>query len=260
MPAATRKPYDLQDKVVLITGATRGLGRAIAFGLAAAGARIVVNSRKPDACEATASAIRERGGEAVACAAHCGDTEALDRLIEESVAAFGGVDVLFNNAGINPRFSTLPDTSVTLFDKLIDVNLKGPWYLASRLAPRMRERGGGSIVNVISVGGLRPGPGVGIYCAAKAALHGLTRSMAAEWAAWNIRVNSLAPGAYNTDMLRGAADADPAFIEAAAGASLMKRIAEPEELVGSALYLASDASSYTTGQVLVSDGGMMASS
>ena len=254
----TTRSCDVRDKVVLITGATRGLGRAIAFGLAEAGARVIVNSRKPDACDATAAEIRERGGDATALSAHCGDTDALDGLIERGIASCGRVDVLFNNAGINPRFATLPETSVALFDKLIDVNLKGPWYLASRLAGHMRDNGGGSIVNVISVGGLRPGPGVGVYCAAKAALHGLTRSMAAEWAAWGIRVNSLAPGAYNTDMLRGAADSDPGFLQTAADASLMKRIAEPEELVGSALYLASDASSYTTGQVLVSDGGMMA--
>ncbi len=252
------KTFDVTGKVVLVTGATRGLGRAIAFGLAQAGARLIINGRKPDSCEAAAAEIRAAGGEAVGIAAHCGDTAALDGLISGSLAAFGRVDVLFNNAGINPQFAMLNEVAVPLFDKLIEVNLKGPWYLASRLAPHMREHGGGSIINVISVGGLKPGAGVGVYCATKAALHALSCSMAAEWAGWGIRVNSLAPGTYNTDMLRGAGANDPNFLKISTAASLMRRIAEPEELLGSALYLASDASSYTTGQALVSDGGMLA--
>lgn len=257
---AKRNPaelFDLSGKIALITGASRGLGRAIAEGFASAGASVVVSSRKQEACDELAQSIQKQGGKAVAIAAHVGDMGQLDQLIERSIEKFKKVDILVNNAAISISMGGLHENDETLFDKMSDVNLKGPWYLASRLAPLMRDSGGGNIINVISVGGLKPGPMVGIYCANKAALYALTKSMAAEWAAWNIRVNALAPGPYNTDMFNAAAANIPGFEEASKEATAQKRIADPTELVGSALYLASDASSYTTGTVVVSDGGYL---
>ena len=249
--------HDFSGKNILITGGSRGLGLAMANAFAAAGAHVVISSRKAEACEAAASAIVADGGQATPVAANAGDMRALDNLIEETLKACPSVDVLINNAATNLSMGGLHEDSEAVFDKMNDVNVKGPWYLASRLAPKMKDTGGGSIINVISVGGLKPGPGVGIYCANKAALHAMTKTMAIEWAPWKIRVNSLAPGPYETDMFKSAADAVPGFREGSIEATAVKRIADPREIVGSALYLAGPAGSYTTGATLVTDGGYM---
>jgi len=252
-----RQLFDFSGKTVLITGSSRGLGRAMADGFAAAGATVIISSRKQEACEEVAGEITAAGGKATAIAAHVGEPQALDQLIAQSLEQCGAVDVLVNNAAINPGMANLDEVDVAYFDKLNEVNLRGPWYLASRLAPKMRDAGGGAIINVISIGGLRPGAGVGVYCANKSALYALTQTMAQEWAPWNIRVNALAPGPYETRMFKSAADLIPGFREASASSTVMGRVADPEELVGSALYLAGPASSYTTGAVLLTDGGMI---
>jgi NAD(P)-dependent dehydrogenase (short-subunit alcohol dehydrogenase family) len=229
---------DLTGKVALVTGGSRGLGRAMCLGLADAGADVIIASRRLENCERVA---READ---------------LDRLIETAYERFGRVDILINNAGINPTLGLLSDLTPELFQKLFDVNTKGPWYLASRLAPRMAGHGGGSIINVISVGGLKPSPYQGFYSATKAALHALTRVMAAEWAPLGIRVNDLAPGSYHSDMFDSAANI-PGYLQGAIDASLQQRIAATEEILGPILYLASDMSAFTTGATLVSDGGSM---
>ena len=249
--------FSLAGKTVLVTGGSRGLGRVIAEGFGKAGATVIVSSRKQKACDTVADAIKKRGGQATAIASHMGDMRQIDRLIEESIAQHKKIDILVNNAAISVGMGGLHENDEKFFDKMNDVNFKGPWYISSRLAPLMRDNGGGNIINVISVGALQPGPFAGIYCANKAALYALTKSMAAEWSSWHIRVNALAPGPYSTDMFNNAANAVSGFEEASVDATLLKRIASPEELVGSALYLASDASSYTTGTVLVSDGGYL---
>src|SRR5512139_2858884 len=182
---------DLTGRVALVTGGSRGLGRSMSLGLARAGARVIVASRKLENCEAVCAEIRAAGGEAAPCTVHMGQTESIDRLIEAAWGAFGRVDILVNNAGMNPVFGGLSELGPDLFQKLFDVNTKGPWYLASRLAPRMGKAGGGVVINVISVGGIKPAAFVGFYSATKAALNALTRVMAAEWAPLNIRVNSL---------------------------------------------------------------------
>lgn len=248
---------DLSGKVALVTGGSRGLGRAMCLGLAEAGADVIVVSRKLENCEVVAEAIRDKGRRALPLAAHVGRTEDLDAVIAASHEAFGQVDILINNAGMNPVAGELSELQPELFQKLFDVNTKGPWYLASRLAPRMAEHGGGSIINVISVGGLRPSAFQGFYAATKAALDALTKVMAAEWADKGIRVNSLAPGSYHSDLFDTAAQM-PGFLDGAIEASLQKRVAETEEIIGPVLYLASDLSSFTTGHTLVSDGGFMA--
>ncbi|GAB3278470.1 SDR family NAD(P)-dependent oxidoreductase [Parahaliea aestuarii] len=249
---------DLSGKVALVTGGSRGLGRAMINGLAQAGADVVIASRKLENCQAVADEVQQTTGRrALPVAAHTGNTDNLDRLIDAAYAEFGRVDVLVNNAGINPTIGELSALPPELFQKMFDVNTKGPWYLASRLAPRMAQHGGGSIINVLSVGGLKPSALQGFYASTKAALQALTKVMAAEWADKGIRVNALAPGSYHSDLFDGSAAAIPGFEDGAKAASLQKRIAKTEEIIGPVLYLASDMSAYTTGHTLVSDGGYM---
>lgn len=247
---------DLTGKVALVTGGSRGLGKAMCLGLADAGAEVIVVSRRLENCETVAEEIRSKGRKSLALSAHMGRTEALDAVITRAYDTFGHVDILINNAGMNPVMGELSELQVDLFQKLFDVNTKGPWYLASRMAPRMAEHGGGSIINVISVAGLKPSALVGFYAATKAALDALTKVMAAEWAGKGIRVNSLAPGSYHSDLFDSAAHI-PGYLEGAVNACLQKRVAETAEIIGPVLYLASDLSSYTTGHTLVSDGGYM---
>jgi NAD(P)-dependent dehydrogenase (short-subunit alcohol dehydrogenase family) len=245
---------DFTGKVVLITGGSRGLGRAMSHGFARAGARVIVASRKIEACEAVVADIRAAGGEATAIAAHTGDTDSLDVLVQASYDAYGRVDVLINNAGINVAMGALTDLSPQQYDKMYQVNQRGPWYLASRLAPRMAEHGGGCVINLLSVAGLKPPAYMGFYAATKAALEAMTRVMAQEWAPLGIRVNALAPGTYHSDLTDGAIAAIPGFEEGAMSQQLIKRIADTEEILNPVFYLASE--SYTTGITLVADGGM----
>ncbi|MGI9293618.1 MAG: SDR family NAD(P)-dependent oxidoreductase [Pseudomonadales bacterium] len=249
--------FDLGGKVALVTGGSRGLGKAMVLGLADAGADVIIASRKQENCDAVAQLVQNKGREALAVATHLGNTEQLDNLIDKTYLRFDKLDILINNAAANPTVAPLSELQPALFDKLFDVNVKGPWYLASRLAPRMAAVGGGVMVNVISVGAYTGGPGVGAYAAGKAALRCLTRTMAQEWAGMNIRVNALAPGSFMTDMMAGTLSI-PGFQEAAENASLQRRIAQPGEIVGSMLYLVSDASKFTTGSTLIADGGMLA--
>ncbi len=244
-----------EDKVALITGGSRGLGRAMSLGFAREGARVIVASRKLASCESVVEEIRAEGGEARAVSAHTGDIESLDHLVEVAVGAFGKVDILVNNAGINVAFGALADLSPESFDKMYQVNLRGPWYLASRLAPVMGEAGGGCIINLISVAAIKPSAHMGFYAATKAGLEALTRTMAQEWAPLNVRVNALAPGTYHSDLTDGAIAAIPGFEEGAKSQQLIKRIADADEILNPVFYLASE--SYTTGITLVADGGMM---
>lgn len=249
---------DLKGKVALVTGGSRGLGQAMVMGLAKAGADVVIASRKLGPCEEVAREAEALGVRALPNVCHTGDPASIDALIEAIWAKFGRLDILVNNAGINPATAPLSDLSHDLFQKVLDVNLLGPWYLASRAAPKMRDNGGGSIINVISVGGIKPSPTQGSYAASKAALSALTRVMAAEWAPWGIRVNDLAPGSHHSTMFDNAAAHFPGFAEGAKSQTLMKRIAATEEIVGSVIYLASDMSSFATGTTLISDGGYVA--
>ena len=219
---------------------------------------MVVTGRKQDACDAAAKELAERTGrEILPVACHMGDWNQIEALVERSYGHFGRVDVLVNNAGINPAFVPVAELTSELWDKVYDVNLKGPMRLAALVAPRMGEAGGGSIINVITQGAYMGGPGVGVYTSAKAALLNLTRVMATEWAGIGVRVNALAPGPFMTDMMRGAAENAPGFLDGASGATLQKRIAHPDEIIGATLFLASDASSFVTGEDLRVTGGML---
>jgi len=245
-----------RDKVVLVTGGSRGLGRAICLGFAREGASVIIASRRIEACEALAASIESEGGSALAHAAHMGRVEDLDALIEASYQRFGRVDILVNNAGINVAMGPLSELSPEAFDKMVDVNLKGPWYLASRLAPRMGEHGGGCVINMLSVAALTSPASMGMYAATKAALKSLTEVMAQEWAPLHIRVNALAPGSYHSDLTDGAIAAIPGYERGMVEAALIPRIAETEEILNPVFYLASEG--YTTGITLVADGGLMA--
>jgi len=248
---------NLEGKVALVTGGSRGLGRAMVLGLARAGADVVIASRKLAGCEEVAAEVQAMGRGALAVSAHAGQIESLDALLEATYQRFGRLDILINNAGTNPVTAGLSDLTPELFQKVFEVNTKGPWYLASRAAPRMANHGGGSVINVISVGGLKPPAYQGFYAATKAALHALTKVMAAEWAHMGIRVNALAPGSFHSDMFDKSAAVLPGYEEGSRAASLQKRIAETDEILGSVMYLASDMSSFTTGSTLVTDGGYL---
>ncbi len=249
---------DLSGKVALVTGGSRGLGKAISLGLADAGADIIIASRKIENCEKVAAEVGAKGRQALAVAAHTADMDSLDALIAAAYERFGKIDLLINNAGTNPAMGTLSDLSPELFDKMMGINVKGPWYLASRIAPKMGAAGGGSIINMISVSGIRPAAYQGFYSCNKAALDALTKVMAAEWADMNIRVNAIAPGSYHSDLFDISAAAMPGFEDGAREASMMKRIAATEEILGPVLYLASDLGSFTTGSTVVADGGYLA--
>ena len=248
--------FDLAGKVAIVTGGTRGLGRAMAEGLAEAGASVAVNSRKPEACEAAAAEIAEAtGAQTLAAPCHVSEWDALPALVDAVMDRFGRIDVLINNAGINPVATPIADMTEAYWDKLQSVNLKGPLRLSQLCAPKMAEGGGGSIVNVLTVGAYIGGVGMSPYASSKAALRTLTKVMAQEWAGIGVRVNAIAPGSFDTDMLRGAAHI-PGFLEGSANLSFQKRVAEPNEIKGAAVYLASSASSFVTGTVLAVHGGV----
>ena len=239
-------------KVVVITGGSKGLGRAMALGFAAAGADVVVASRKLDACEQVAAEIRAIGRHALAVSCHVGDWSQCAALIAATVAEFGRIDVLINNAGIAPVPPSLKDVTSELFDKTIDVNLKGPLRLSALAADHMPA--GSTIINISSKASTHPSPFTVVYAVAKAGLNVLTAAAAQEFGPRGIRVNGIICGTFDTDSLRQAFPSDEAWQSAAARIGV-GRIARADEIVGTALYLASDASSYMTGEMVVLDGG-----
>ncbi len=248
--------FDLTGKTAIVTGGGRGLGKAIALGLAGAGADVVVASRKVENCEAAAKEIEALGRRALAVGCHVGRPEQIDALVEAAYGAFNRIDVVVNNAAMSPG-TLLHESSAELFGKTYATNTLGPMLLASRCAERMREQGGGAIVNIVTTGAFRPGAGLGLYCSSKAALHALTIVMAKEWATWGVRVNEIAPGPFLTDMMAPGV-ANPEFTKRMYDSMLIKRIADPSEIVGAALYLASDASAFATGTTVTVDGGISA--
>ena len=244
--------FDLKGKVALVTGGSRGLGRAMTLGLARAGADVVVASRDAEACETFATEVhRETGVRALGIGAHVGHWPALDGLIERVYDEFGKVDVLVNNAGMSPLYDSIENVSEELFDKVLGVNLKGPFRLMATVGTRMSSGSGGSIVNISSAAAARPRPEILPYAAAKAGLNALTAGFAHAFGP-KVRVNAIMAGTFLTDVSK-AWDMD-AFNKRAESFAL-KRGGDPDEIVGAALYFASDLSSYTTGSILTVDGG-----
>ncbi|MAG34113.1 MAG: short-chain dehydrogenase [Deltaproteobacteria bacterium] len=250
----TNPSHDLGGRVALVTGGSKGLGLAMARGFAEAGADVVVASRKLEACEAAAEKIRETGRRCLPVACHVGDWEQCGALVDATIAEFGRIDILVNNAGIAPVAPSLVELSETLFDKTIGVNLKGPLRLGALAAEHMGE--GSAIINISSVASLRPIPFTAAYACAKAGLNTLTAVMAQEFAPKGIRANGIICGTFWTDSFRASLPTQEAAAIAAQG-NTQKRVAEAEEIVGTALYLATDASSYTTGQMIQVDGGVL---
>jgi NAD(P)-dependent dehydrogenase (short-subunit alcohol dehydrogenase family) len=241
--------FSLAGKTALVTGGSRGLGREMVLAFARAGADVVIASRKLDACEAVARDVEALGRRALPFAAHVGQWNDNDRLAEAAYAAFGRVDILVNNAGMSPLAPSLVETSEALFDKVVAVNFKGPFRLASLIGTRMVKDGGGTIINFSSTASFKPEPHTVPYGGAKAAINAMTVSLAKAFAP-KVRVNCIAPGPFLTDVSTVWRENED--FKNALG---LKRFGEPGEIVGTALYLASDASSYVTGQVIRVDGG-----
>jgi NAD(P)-dependent dehydrogenase (short-subunit alcohol dehydrogenase family) len=248
--------FELSGKIAIITGASRGIGFAIAEAYARAGAKVVLSSRKQEALDQAAEKIQASGGEALAVAAHAGDTESVKKLVTACLDSFGGVDILVNNAATNPHFGPLLTSEESQWDKILDVNLKGYFRTIKECVGSMRERGGGKVINIASIAGLRPQMGMGIYCISKAGVLMLTQTLAVELAADNIQVNAIAPGFIQTQFSRVLWET-PEYYQKIVELIPQGRIGQVEEVTGMALYLASQASNFTTGGVMVLDGGQM---
>lgn len=246
--------FSLNGKVALITGASKGIGRAIAEMYAEAGAKVVVSSRKQEAVDAVVNEIKSKGQEASAVACNVGDASDIKRLVDETVKQYGTIDILVNNAAANPSFAPMIDTPETAFDKIMNVNVKGPFELSKLVYPIMKAKKSGSVINMSSVGGLKPEPGLGIYSMSKAALISLTKVMAKEWGEDNIRVNVICPGLIKTKFSE-ALWSNEKIMSIMMTMLSLKRVGTAEEIAALALYLASDASAYCTGAVFTADGG-----
>jgi NAD(P)-dependent dehydrogenase (short-subunit alcohol dehydrogenase family) len=250
---ALRALFDLTDRVAIVTGGTRGIGRAIAEGFVAAGAKVVVASRKPELCAETEAHLARLGGEALGIPTHLGELEGIEALVDRTVDRFGRLDIVVNNAA-TPLTMPIGQITAEAWQKSFDVNLRGPVFLVQGALPYLEASPCAAIVNVISAGAFLFSPNVSMYAAAKSALMSFTRAMAADFAPRGIRVNALAPGSVDTYMMR---NNTPEAQERMGAASAQGRIASPDEMVGPALFLASDAASFVTGQVLIADGGLV---
>lgn len=247
---------ELTGTVALITGASRGIGRAIAEAFAAAGAQVVLTSRTQESLDAVADAIESDGGTALPKAAHAGEPSDIQALMDAATDAFGGIDTLVNNAATNPHFGPVLTAEESHWDKTFDVNVKGYWRFAKACYPLMKQRGGGKIINVASVAGEKPQAGMGVYCVTKAGVLMLTDVLANELADANIQVNAIVPGFVKTKFSKAIWD-NEAFNEAVLRMTPQHRMAEPRELTGLACYLASGASDFMTGAHIPIDGGLL---
>lgn len=250
-------PFSLQDKVAIVTGGSRGIGRAIAVALAQAGADVVVAARKPQDLEATAKDIEATGRRALAVPTNVRQRADLDNLIAQTMSHFGRLDILVNNASTNPHFGPLETAEEWQFDVVMNTNVKAYMILGVAAMKHMKGHGGGSIINISSGGGIRYTNLLGLYCVSKAADIMLTKVMATDWAKYNIRVNCVAPGLIKTEFSRALWD-NPEILGHRLKTTPLARVGEPEEIGGAVVFLASDAASYLTGQTIVVDGGALA--
>ena len=246
--------FDLTGKVAVITGSSRGIGRAIAERMAQHGARVVVSSRKADACNQVAGAINDSGGEAISVPCNISHKDQLRRLVDHTLGHWGHIDVLVCNAAVNPFFGTTQSISDDAFDKILHNNIRSNHWLCQMAVPQMAERREGSVILVSSIGGLRGSMTLGTYSLTKAADMQLARNLAVEWGPYNVRVNCIAPGLIRTDFARALWENED-ILRAATRGSALQRIGEPDEIAGAAVFLASRAGGFTSGATLVIDGG-----
>jgi len=247
--------FDLTGKIALVTGASRGIGEAIAKLLAEQGAHVIVSSRKLDGCQAVADQITADGGSAEALACHVGSMEQIEEAFTIIKNQFGKLDILVNNAATNPYFGHILDTDLGAYSKTVDVNIRGYFFMSVEAGKLMRDNGGGAIVNTASINAIQPGPLQGIYSITKAAVVNMTKAFAKECGGLGIRVNALLPG-FTKTQFAGALFSNDSIYQSAIEKIPMKRHAEPSEMAGTVLYLVSDASTYTNGECIVVDGGM----
>ncbi len=248
--------FDLTDKIALVTGASRGIGESIARLLASRGAHVIVSSRKIEACQAVADSIIADGGKASAFACHVGEMDQIEAIFTHIKDSFGRIDILVNNAAANPYYGHILDTDVAAFEKTVDVNIRGYFFMSTTAGQMMAEQGGGVILNTASVNGIVAGDKQGIYSITKAAVISMTKAFAKECGSLNIRVNALLPGLTDTKFASALTSNDK-VLNRALHAIPLGRVANPDEMAGTVLYLVSDASSYTTGACIIVDGGML---
>jgi len=247
--------FSLKGKVALVTGSTKGIGKSIAEEMANAGAKVVISSRKAEVCNAVAAEFAARGQEALAVPCHVGDKAAVQALVNTVIAKWGGIDILVCNAASNPHFGPMATASDEVFDKIMETNVKSVFWLANMTLPQMGARGGGAMIIISSIGALRGSQVLGLYGTSKAAEAGLSRALAAEWGPKNIRVNTIAPGLIKTDFAK-ALWSDEARRKSREASTPLRRIGEPKDIGGIAVFLAAEAGAFVTGQMIVADGGV----
>ena len=256
MQTSVKQKFNLKNKVAIVTGASKGIGESIARGLAEYGAKVVISSRNQETVDQVANNLKKEGYDALGIACHVGDEDQLKKLVEETMNAYGGVDILVNNDATNPFYGPLDTMENALFDKIMDINAKAPFHLANLCYPIMKKSGGGSIINIASVEGMKPSVGLGLYSVSKAALIMLTKSQAVEWGKFGIRSNAICPGLIKTKF-SSALWQNEKILDQVTRHLPAGRMAVPDEMAGLACFLASDASSYCTGSVFTADGGHM---
>jgi len=246
---------DMSGKVALVTGSSRGIGKSIAQHLARAGARVVISSRKPEACEQVVHEMHQAGFEAMSVPCNVSHKDQLQNLVDSTLRAWGRIDALVCNAATNPVYGPLGDISDAAFDKIMGTNVRSTFWLCNMVLPQMAERGDGAVVVISSIAGLRGNPVIGTYGISKAAEAQLARNLAVEWGEHNIRVNAIAPGLVRTDFARALWE-NPDLLKETEAKTPLRRIGEPDDIAGLALFLASPLARFITGQVIVADGGV----
>ncbi|WP_372972498.1 SDR family NAD(P)-dependent oxidoreductase [Marinobacter sp.] len=250
----TNPLFDMTGKVALITGSTKGIGRSIAEEMARLGAKVVISSRKADACEQVAGELKAQGFEAIAIPCHVGKKDDLQNLVDKTLDAWGKIDVLVCNAATNPVYGPTSEMTDEAWDKIMDTNVKGTFWLTNMVLPGMAERGEGAVVLLSSIAGIRGNTTIGTYGVSKAAEAALARNLAVEWGPKGIRINSIAPGLIKTDFAKALWE-DPVRVKRAEEKTPLRRIGDPVDIAGLAVFLSTKASAYITGQVIVADGG-----
>ncbi|AXT49346.1 SDR family oxidoreductase [Aquimarina sp. BL5] len=251
-----KQSFNLEGKVAVVTGSSKGIGKSIAQGLAEHGAKVVISSRNQEAVDEVAAEFKAAGLEAIGIACHIGKADQRANLVQKTIEHYGGIDILVNNAAINPIYGPIEDADEEVFDKIMDINVKAPWMLSNLTLRSMQERGGGSIINIASVEALHPGAGLGLYSTSKAALLMLTKNQAKEWGQYGIRANVLCPGLIKTKF-SAALWQNEKLLNKIEKTLPTSRMGMPDEMAGMVCLLASEAGAYMTGSVYNADGGYM---